>query len=1166
MIWMLGVVCRFTRGARFGVSLAVLCIILSGWVGVSSASAASPWWSVSSGARPSVLQPGPCGGRGEHLCGQIVVQAVNLGDADTNGEVSPVTLADSLPQGLKVLSVEGEAGAGGPYSRGPVSCVPSPVSCTFAGTLPPFDQIEMYITVEVLSGYEQGSLGMNTVSVSGGGAPAASASHEVDVSEEPLRFGMESSTLRYEEEGGGLDTQAGSHPYQQTLAFTLNQGAAKGNGSAYMVEPVGLPKELGAELPAGVIGDPNAVPKCAMGQFLTRVNEGNHLVDACPASTAVGVAMIEVQEPSYLGTTLVTVPIFNLEPGYGEPARFGFYITEAEIPVLIDTAVRSNGDYGITATTTGITETAATLGVRTTFWGVPGGASHDSARGWGCLSEARGLPHSPCTPAQEHTPPALLTMPTSCAGPLHAFVFAASWLEPSQVLEYPVSEAMPALAGCNRLPFAPDMSAEPTTRNAASASGLNFNLDFHDEGLLSPEGLAQSQLATTVVKLPEGLTIDPSAGIGLVGCRERQFAEEAVREKTPQEKREGKGCPDEAELGTVEIQTPLLTQAVDGVIYVAQPYENRFDSLVALYVVARNPETGVLVRLAGKVTPNPTTGQLTTTFEGNPQLPFDHFNFHFREGQQAPLITPATCGTYETEAASFPWSEPSESLVELSAFKITAGVGGGPCPAGGTAPFDPQIVAGMVNNNAGAYSELYVRLSRTDGEQEISRFSTVLPPGMSGILAGVPYCPEADIEAARHESGAQEESQPSCPSASQIGHTEVGTGVGAVLAYVSGAVYLAGPFNGKGPCAPGEGGCAPFSIVSITGAKVGPFDLGTVVLRFGLNIDPTTAQVSVDPSTSEAIPTIIDGIVTHVRDIRVYIDRPNFTVNPTSCEKSTIASTLQSSEGASATVDSSYQPANCASLKFEPEVSATVSGKVSRSEGTSFAIRVTKPVGQGEQADLRRLKLELPAQLPSRLTTLQKACPAGVFEANPAACPAASVIGHMRAVTPLLSVPVEGPMYFVSHGNEAFPSIEIVLQGDGVKVILVGQTYISSKGITSSTFASLPDVPFSLAEASLHNGPYSALTALGDLCATTTTTIHRKTTIRVRRHGHSHVETVTRTVKRPKPKALTMPTEMVAQGGGKPIQADTPVSVTGCSAGKHKPTGRQHAKRHARKK
>jgi hypothetical protein len=405
-------------------------------------------------------------------------------------------------------------------------------------------------------------------------------------------------------------------------------------------------------------------------------------------------------------------------------------------------------------------------------------------------------------------------------------------------------------------------------------------------------------------------------------------------------------------------------------------------------------------------------------------------------------------------------------------FLINQGVGGGPCPSGGTPPFHPQALAGTTNNAAGTYSPFYVRLDREDGEQELTRFSTTMPSGLTGNLTGIPFCPEAAIQAARERSGAQEENAPSCPAASQVGHTTVGAGVGTVLAQTSGRVYLAGPYHG-----------APLSLVSVTSAKVGPFDLGTVVIRFALRINPITAQVEVDATGSDPIPHIIQGIVVHVRDIRVYIDRPNFIINPTSCNRMSISNVVTGA-GADFTnpagqvplnVTSPFQAADCQNLQFKPSFQAQVTGNATKVNGAGLKVNIAYPnAPQGTQANIHAVKVELPVQLPSRLTTLQKACTAAQFRANPAGCPATSVVGHARAITPILPVPLEGPAYFVSNGGEAFPNLIIVLQGYGVTIDLVGDTFISKQGITSSTFKAVPDQPVTSFELTLPQVPFSA--------------------------------------------------------------------------------------------
>jgi hypothetical protein len=1071
---------------RFLIAVTFCSLSLLGFV--ASAGAAEPWWHLASGSNPTYLQP--------EEVGQIVVTATNLGDSNIEGGVSPVRIADRLPAGLKAIGIS----QGSFKEQSGAGCELKTLECTFTGELPPYEQHEVRIAVE--DNEERATSGeVNEASISGGGARGESIAKPIEVSEESVPSGFEDNELALESEEGTLATQAGSHPFQVTSTLVLNHrfesrtGGLSGTNTVPV--PAGLAKNIVVKLPPGLIGNPVPLPRCTIAQFVTAPEGQGGGGDECPPQTQIGVASVKVYEPGLGSFFRFVLPLFNLEPSYGEPARFGFYVSSGLTPVFLDTSIRSgNGeDYGVTVTSPNVSQTANFLASEITFWGSPGDPRHDGARGCG----------QSC-PTSGQYPPSFLTLPTSCSGsPLSSSALLSSWEQPEVFATTPVTLAMPTLDGCDRLAFSPTMHSEPTTDSAASASGLNFDLYFHDEGLTSAEGLAESQLNKTVVTLPEGFTIDPSAGVGLVGCTPADYARESV-DSAP-----GSGCPNESKLGTVEIETPLLTQKIDGNIFIAQPYENPFGepenghpggTLVALYVVARNPETGVLVKLAGKVVPNPVTGRLTTIFENNPQLPFDHFNFHFREGSEAPLITPATCGTYTTTAALTPWSELNTSLTESSSFEITSGVGGGACPAGNVAPFNPGIEAGTVNNNAGAFSSLYVHLTRGDGEAEISGFSTNMPPGLTGYLTGIPFCPEADIEAARHKTGAEEEASPSCPASSEIGHSLVGTGVGAVLAYVPGKIYLAGPFDG-----------ASFSVVSITSAKVGPFDLGTVVLRFGLNINPYTAQVTVSPTSSEPIPTIIKGIVTHVRDIRVYIDRPKFIINPTSCDPLKIGSTLESNLAQRTTITSPFQNASCGNLAFSPKFAVSTSGKTSRASGASLSVKLTYPLGAvGTYANIAKVKVDLPKQLPSRLTTLQKACTAAQFNSNPAGCPAASFIGHAKAVTPLIPVPLEGPAIFVSHGGEAFPSLIMVLQGYGVTIDLVGSTNISKAGITSSTFKAVPDQPVGSFELTLPEGKYSALAANGNLCTS----------------------------------KLAMPTEFVAQNGLK-INESTKIAVTGCA-------------------
>ena len=1023
-----------------------------------AAEATKPWWHLASGTRPAVLAP--------EAKGEVFLTAANLGDAPTDG--TPVTIEDVLPAGLKALSVKAIPGSK-LTEIGTVTCPTAkklkegaPLRCVFEGALPSYDQIELEISVQAEAGVE--SLGTSEISVSGGGAPAAQLSRKLNLGP-AAGFGTETYELTPEEAGGETATQAGSHPFQLTTSFALNQ-----NGE---FAPVQLAKDVRFHWPAGLLGNPSPIPVCTIGQFLTFFTEGNEVVNSCPAQSAVGVVVVTVNEPGgnfgVPGPAALTAPIFNLEPGFGQPARFGFFVSVGAVPVLIEPALRQgihNGvseDFGIDVATTNISQTVDFLSAQATVWGVPGDPAHDAARGWSCLAAARGLPaNRPCSSIDESHPPAFLTLPTSCTGaPLQTSVSLDSWADPQSVLTQPPTLAMPALDGCNRLPFAPEVRSEPTSAAATTGTGLKFDLEFEDEGLTNAEGEAESQLKKTVVTLPEGFTSNPSVAEGLKACSQREYEEATVEA--------GTGCNGESKVGEVEVESPLVAgKKVTGGLFVAKQGENPNHNLLTLYLIARNEELGVLVRQALKVTPNPVTGQLTTEVDNVPQLPFSRFHLQFRSGQRSPLITPPACGTYAVKAQLYPYSEPNNPVERESAFQITQGPEGQPCPTGGTPPFHPTLEAGTTNNFAGSYSPFYTRISRKDSEQEITHFSIKLPPGVIGKLAGVSKCSDGAIAAAKareHEGGGEEELQnPSCPAGSEIGHTLVGTGVGNVLAYAPGKLYLAGPYHG-----------APISIVSITAAKVGPFDLGTVVVREALKVNPETAQVSAEGAGSDPIPHLVDGIPVHLRDIRIYVDRPNFVLNPTSCARTSTASTVLGSgldfaseaDDVPVTVTSPFQAADCASLGFKPKLALQVSGPTHRGGVPKFKATLTYPKG-GNYANIAKSVLTLPFSEILEQGHIGTSCTRVQFNeggGNGEHCPAASVYGRARATTPLLSEPLEGPVYLRSNGGERnLPDLVAALHGEDLNVDLVGfidavQKKGSERSRIRNTFAAVPDAP-----------------------------------------------------------------------------------------------------------
>jgi hypothetical protein len=882
-------------------------------------------------------------------------------------------------------------------------------------------------------------------------------------------------------------------------------------------------------LPPGFIGNNTAVPTCTPAQLVGNTFVGEHGSPECPVASQVGTISFDIYLRSDTASAEeVTIPLYNMEvTSFGVTAELGFNVEGLlieELPVSV-----RPGDSGITVTSPNIERIGEARDIKVTTWGLPASHIHDPQRGLECYSadhpacaggeESAGIPVKP-----------FLSNPTSCE-PHIATMEADSWETPEKWSKAE-TEVTPASSECERVPFDPEIKVDPTTRSAESPSGLNISL-IVPQTWENPSGIATSNLKNTVLALPVGYTANPSLASGLGTCTPQQFASETSSSPP------GAGCPPESKIGVVNVETPVLSEKLTGNIYIATPFDNKFDSLLGLYIVVKNPARGIVVKLQGQIEPNPVTGQLVTTFDENPQVPFSKFTLELDQDQTSPLVSPPACGSYTAEADFTPWSEPLTAEPLQSSFLIENGIGGGPCPSGGIPPFHPSLIAGTLNNSAGAYSQMDIHITRNDGEQELTRFSSILPPGLTANLTGIPFCPDQDIEAAKQISGAQAETNPPCPAASEIGHSLVGAGVGSVLAYTPGKIYLAGPYNG-----------APFSVVSITSAKVGPFDLGTVVIRFALEINPETGVVTVDAKASDPIPHIIKGIVIHVRDIHVYIDRNQFMINPTNCNPLNFAATVggggqdptNPADQQFVTTNDSFQLANCQNLQFKPEFSVSTSAKTSRVDGASLTAKLTVPGALGTQANISRVKVELPEQLPSRLPTLQKACTAGQFDKNPAGCPPASIIGHAKAITPILPVPLEGPAYFVSHGGEGWPSLVVVLQGYGVTIDLTGTTFISKAGVTSTTFKTVPDQPVTSFELTLPEGPYSALTALGNLCtATKTVTVKKKVTVKV----HGRKKTITRKVKKTEPATLEMPTEFVGQNGAE-IRQSTPISVTGC--------------------
>jgi hypothetical protein len=861
--------------------------------------------------------------------------------------------------------------------------------------------------------------------------------------------------------------------------------------------PVSFTKDLRFSLPPGLVGNPTPMPKCSLYVFTRESQEPSDPRNQCPDDTVLGVAppiVTNLYVNSHVPFAFST-PLYNLEPAVGEPARFGF-ITPVDSGVILDTSVRTGGDYGVVVTVPDITEAEAFMGNQVTFWGNPADPRHDASRGILCLPFGDVAAAESC-PVQEKGQP-FLQLPTSCTGPLRSSVEADSWDQPGQFTgkEYTFQNSAGetyGLDGCNRLSFKPSISVTPDGQQASTPTGLTVGVHVPQDATLNPTGDDESTVKDTTVTLPAGVGLNPAGADGLTSCGLGEIGLASPAEQS---------CPESAKVGTVEIRTPLLPNPLVGAAYLAQQNANPFGSLVALYIVAYDPISGVRVKLAGQVIPDPVTGQLVSTFKETPQLPFEDLKLHFFGGSRAPLGTPALCGSYTTTASIAPWSG-NPPVDSSSEFQITSGPNSTPCS--NPLPFAPELTTGSLNIQAGAFTPFTMTMSREDGNQNLDAIQLKMPPGLLGTLSSVKLCGEAQADAG------------TCGLESLIGHTTVSVGLGGnPFTVTGGEVFITGPYEG-----------APYGLSIVNPAKAGPFDLGKVVVRAKIEVNPENAALTItsDASGPYAIPQIIDGIPLQIKHVNMSVDRPDFTFNPTNCAPQQIGGGLTSSQGAFSVLHVPFQVTNCAVLKFKPIFSVSTAGKTSRAKGASLSVKLTYPKAAfGTQANIGKVKVDLPKQLPSRLTTLQKACPDSVFNANPASCPADSRIGSATATTPVLPVHLEGPAYFVSHGGAKFPELIVALSGEGVTVYLHGETFISPAGITSSTFRTIPDVPIGTFELKLPQGPDSALAANGNLCTS----------------------------------KLVMPTTFVGANGVS-LKQSTPITATGCP--KHKATKTKKAKK-----
>jgi hypothetical protein len=980
-------------------------------------------------------------------CDYVQVRVTNSGSLPLAG---PIVVHDTLPAGVSAIgarffwatnpldkldTLEEESSEGsqiGEWPAGglPIACTiegePQTVSCQFGPgevygheeQLKMDDRLELDIHVTA-KGAVAGQ--QNKASVYSSGVLAASTEEPDLISDEFPPWGARAIRAPSVAADGQPDTQAGDHPSGLTTTLIPNT-IMQSDPESLRVVPTSVttPRDVVVDLPLGFLGSAIAAPKCTYAQLQIAVT-------SCPKDTRVGHL---VTEPT--GEDGVNSSLYNMVPKEGHVAEFGFTDILHHTHAIVATIAPTPSGYVTRAIAKEI-PSVPLADVISDIFGDPSQANEEE------------LPQVP-----------MFTNPADCSGePLTAKLYMDSWKSPGtfnadgtpepEGAGWPsVTYESPPVTGCDLLHFEAAMSAKPDTSAGDSPTGLDFDLTVPQTE--EPGKLATPPLRDATVAMSPGMTVDPSSATGLEACSESEIGWKGgtlsnFTEAAP-------SCPEASRVGTVEVTTPLLEKPVVGSVYLATQNENPFNALLAAYIVIDDPATGTIVKVPGRLETNPETGQITGRFDENPQVPFDEFKLRFFGGSRGELATPQSCGTFTTSSDLMPWSAPDSGpdATPSSSYSINSN-----CALG----FSPSFSAGTTTNQAGAFTPLTLTIAREDGEQHLTGLTVTTPPGLLGVLKSVVQCPEPQA------------SEGACGPESLIGETTISSGVGPDPFVVKGGrVYLTGPYNG-----------GPFGLSIVVPAIAGPFNLGNVLTRSSIRINPVTAQVTV---VSDPLPLMVNseeglksGIPSDIRTVNVTINRPGFEFNPTNCSPMSITGTLTGAQGATVPVSSSFQAANCANLPFHPSFAAATDGKASKANGAAFIVKVAAKPGE---ANIAKTDLTIPALLPSRLTTIQKACLDSVFEANPASCDEGSVIGTATVHSPDIKSPLTGPAYLVSHGGAAFPDVEFVLQGEGIELILDGHTDIK-KGVTYSRFETLPDAPIETFETVLPTGPHSALTA-----------------------------------------------------------------------------------------
>ena len=1073
---------RLFRSVVGSLGIFLVGLILAGagaLPGVADATTPAPAWSIDSLAIPTNFSPAENAGclaeftTEIKVCDTYQVTATNVGSVVTHGAV---TLTDTLPPDLTVRRIvllwSGNP-TGNELDLNPESkrCTATPLDTTAAPlvrcTLPtslfseahrtvaPDDTVRMRILTTVDEPATPATL-VNSAQVSGGEAiEAATSSQNPLASAAPTPFGFSGLSSPLAGYDGRPDTQAGDHPYELTTQLDLDTLIRETPSSDTAATSVEDPRDVIADLPLGVVGSALSTPvTCSLAQLAATSFEtvAHPAGTECPKESVVG----RIRDDPEGAIARVYGPLYNITPEKGVAAELGYLDALHGTHILKVGLAPTPAGYVLRTTSTELPQITLT-DVTVNVYGDP--ALRDGSS------------------AETRVP--TFADPADCDGqPLVTHVYMDSWQHPGSYLAdgspnladpawVSASSQAPPVSGCNQLSFEPTISATPETDRADSPTGLGVDIKVPQSQ--GTETLATPPLRRAVVILPEGLSVDPSSANGLAACSLAQVGISASGEPDAAKPT----CPDASKIGTVELETPALPGVLEGQIYVARQGENPFGSLLAIYIVVNDPKTGVLVKLAGEVNPNPTTGQLETVVDQSPQFPFSELRTHFFGGNRAALKTSAVCGTYTVTSSLTPWSAPESGppATPASSFETSQAAGSGACPTSpGAEPNHPAFTAGTLSAQAGAYTPFVVHGARADGDQPITQVNVTLPKGLVGKLAGVPYCPESGIALAHSREklggGAEELASPSCPAASEVGVVHVGAGAGPEPYYVTGHAYLTGPYKG-----------APLSLAIISPAVAGPFDLGDVVVRAALDVDPFTAQID---AVSDPIPTILHGIPLDIRSINLQMNRPQFTLNPTNCEKSSVTGAAVGQFGTTAALSYPFQVGGCKALAFKPKLQISLKGSTKHAGHPALKAVLTYPKG-GAYANVAKAQVNLPHSEFIDQANLNKTCTRPVLLAG--ACPASTVYGKVKAWTPLLEKPLEGNVYLVGGFGYKLPALVAELNGQ-IKVLLVGKVDSGKNHGIRNTFEAVPDAPVEKFVLEMKGGPkYSLLENSENLCA-----------------------------------------------------------------------------------